>query len=133
MSSRKFTGVNGPESTGGSGSSVKGFIKDESLAAKVLEALRAANGGWVPARELSAISLQYCARIAHLRSLGHKIENKVVMRDGTRLGFYRLVPAEAPAKKASATKPQPESLDLFSPADLEGVRSNYVDPEEIFG
>ncbi len=116
---------------GGSGSSVKGFIKDEPLAARILAALRA-NGGWVPARELSAISLQYCARIAHLRSLGHKIENKVVMRDGTRLGFYRLAPAEAPTKKASATKPQPESLDLFSLADLGGAR-NYVDPEEVFG
>jgi len=120
MSSRKFTRVNGPESTSGSGASVKGFIKDEPLAARILAALRA-RGGWVPARELSAISLQYCARIAHLRSLGHKIENKVVMRDGTRFGFYRLVPAEAPAKKVPDTETQGA---LFQDA----VR--HVDPEE---
>lgn len=99
----------------GSGSSVRGFIKDESLAAKVLEALRA-NGGWVPARELSQISLQYCARIAHLRSAGYEIENRVEKRDGVRLGFYRLV-----QRKASARAAQP---GLFR--DPVG----YRDPEE---
>lgn len=102
---------------GGSGSSAKGFIRDEPLAAKILAALQA--GGWVPARELSAISLQYCARIAHLRSLGHKIENKVVVRDGVRLGFYRLAP---PAKTA------PEGGGSQGALFREAIR--HVDPEE---
>jgi hypothetical protein len=104
----------------GSGSSGRGFIKDESLAAKILETLRA-SGDWVPARELSAISLQYCARIAHLRRLGHKIENKLIVRDGVRFGFYRLAPPQTPAKKAPESKSQGA---LFRNAVA------YRDPEE---
>lgn len=94
---------------GGAGSSVRGFIKDENLASKILEALRAealrTSGGWVPARELSAISLQYCARIAHLRRAGHKIENKVEIREGVRFGFYRLVPPAGGSQAALFNEP----------------------------
>jgi hypothetical protein len=46
----------------------------------------------VSSRELSAISLQYCARIAELRDAGTVISNRVeVQRSGVRHGFYRLV------------------------------------------
>jgi len=75
----------------------------------------------VPARELSAISLQYCARIAHLRQAGYRIENKVIVCDGVRLGFYRLAPTLAPANKV----PESESQGaLFRDAVA------YRDPEE---
>jgi Helix-turn-helix domain len=45
----------------------------------------------VSALELSAISLQYCARIAELREAGAVISNRVEQRSGVRHGFYTLV------------------------------------------
>lgn len=46
----------------------------------------------VSSRDLSAISLQYCARIAELRDAGAVISNRVaVQTNGVRHGFYRLI------------------------------------------
>jgi hypothetical protein len=46
----------------------------------------------VSSRELGAISLQYCARIAELRDLGAVISNRIAVQpNGVRHGFYRLV------------------------------------------
>jgi len=46
----------------------------------------------VSSRELSAISLQYCARIAELRDAGAVISNRVAVQpNGVRHGFYRLI------------------------------------------
>jgi hypothetical protein len=66
-----------------------GFIRDGTQEGRIERLLRE-RGDWVSALELSAISLQYCARIAGLRKRGLEIENKVEMRGATRCGFYRI-------------------------------------------
>ncbi|HTR22719.1 MAG TPA: hypothetical protein VMI10_01955 [Terriglobales bacterium] len=58
---------------------------------RVLAALRAAGGKWVPAPELAKISLQYGARLFELRRLGHRIENEIDVVDGSRHSRFRLV------------------------------------------
>jgi len=66
-----------------------GLIHDSSQEARILRFLERRKG-WVPAPELAAISLQYCARIAGLRRAGYDIENRLEIRDGVRHGFYRV-------------------------------------------
>jgi hypothetical protein len=114
-----------------------GLIRDESQEDKAIKLFVAASrrAEWITARELSEqVSLQYSRVIWCLRKRGFKIENRVETRNGVRHGYFRLVVPEAPAKKASAKpEPQPHTLNLFSPSELEGARRNYVDPEEVFG
>ena len=58
---------------------------------KILELLIRARGGWVPAPDLAAVSLQYTARVYSLRRLGLAVENRVEgSQDGIRHGFFRL-------------------------------------------
>jgi len=58
---------------------------------RVLELLRASGGAWVPAPELARIALQYGTRILELRRLGHRIENRTEMVNGSRHSWFRLV------------------------------------------
>ena len=102
-------------------SKVRGLIDDMPLEERMLEKLKGDSPEWTPARTLSGISLQYCARIAKLRRRGYVIENKVIVRDGVRLGFYRLAPPKAPAKAAPIADSQGS---LFRDAVA------YRDPEE---
>ena len=57
----------------------------------ILSALLARCGNWVPAYELSAIALQYSARIKELRDSGYKIENKTERVGRQVHGAFRLV------------------------------------------
>ena len=103
-----------------------GIIPDETQEGRILQLLKQ-SGTWVSARDLSEISLQYCARINGLRKRVFAIENKLEVSDsGRRRGFYRLKPL--PAMPRSAPKPIRETEPqerLFS----EAVR--YRDPEEV--
>jgi hypothetical protein len=61
----------------------------------------------VSSRELSAISLQYCARIAELRDAGAVISNRLeIQRNGVRHGFYRLVYRPPIIERVSNLEPQ---------------------------
>jgi len=58
---------------------------------RILALLLAHRGNWEPAFKLSAIALQYSARIKELRDAGYVIENRV-QRVGRQVhGSFRLV------------------------------------------
>ena len=67
---------------------------------RVFAALRAAGGKWVPAPVLARIALQYGTRILELRRLGHRVENRTQIVNGSRHSWFRLV--------VSAPQPDPE-------------------------
>ena len=64
----------------------------QSQERRILAALLAANGAWVSALDLAKISLQYSARIHHLRWRGAwGIENKIEhTADGRKRGYFRI-------------------------------------------
>jgi hypothetical protein len=94
---------------------VDGYIADESQEGRILRLLEARAGeGWVSALELSAISLQYCARVCGLRQRGIAIESKLEMQNGRRRGFYRI-------------RRPVEQVELISASQM-GTR--WQDPEE---
>jgi hypothetical protein len=65
------------------------------------------SGREVSALELSAISLQYCARISSLRKAGCVISNRVeVQQNGGRHGFYKLVYRPPMLERADQQVPQ---------------------------
>jgi hypothetical protein len=93
----------------------------------ILDRLVAERGGWVPAIELSRLSIQYSARIHEIRKLGFAVENRTEHVAGKVHGFYRLAlgvsqPAVKPAE-IPQPKPQPRegSLSLFG--DISPERS----------
>ncbi len=45
--------------------------------ARILQLLAESRGEWVPAVELSKISLQYNARVKEIRAAGHEVESRV--------------------------------------------------------
>ena len=96
----------------------------ESQEERIARLLRA-RGTWVSAVELSEISLQYSARIHSLRKQGVPIENKLVMVDGVKHGYFRLRPIPAMPRSAPKAARDTEQKRLFS----EAVR--YIDPEEV--
>jgi len=106
---------------------MSGLIDDRSQAARILRMLEANGLEWTSARDLSDVSLQYCARLYSLRHVGHKIENKVVTRDGTRFGYYRLAPKPKPVSRPQLQTERQRSL--FDAAELV---TRYRDPEEQF-
>ena len=63
-----------------------------SQCARILGALEAARGAWVPMPELAAASGAYAvhSRVAELRSWGHVIEHRNERRGRTVRSFYRL-------------------------------------------
>jgi hypothetical protein len=75
---------------------------------RVLARLVAAYPGEVSALELSAISLQYSARVHSLRAKGIEIGNRVETRNGVKYGFFRLV--------SRFTKPLPKQYESSSNA-----------------
>jgi hypothetical protein len=105
---------------GGSGSSAKpGLIEDKGQEQRILELLQ--DGNWKSARDLSAVSLQYCARLHSLRKkLAEEgvfvIENKLEISEGRRRGWYRL----------KRIRPEPEQVDLFPSL----TPATWSDPEE---
>ena len=59
--------------------------------AAILGLLLSSRGQWVPSYSLSAIALQYSARVKELRAAGYPIENQTT-RHGRRVhGSFRLV------------------------------------------
>jgi hypothetical protein len=80
--------------------------KKQTQCARILELL--SSGREISALELSAVSLQYCARISELREAGCVISNRVqILRDGTRHGFYKLV-CRAPILERADKRTQPQ-------------------------
>lgn len=100
-------------------SSPRGLIADTGQEKRILDRLQ--SGEWVSALDLSAISLQYCARICSLRKkLGEEgvfaIENRLEITEGRRRGFYRL-------KRLQPEAPQSVLFPDLTPAA-------WRDPEE---
>jgi hypothetical protein len=58
---------------------------------KIIELLKAADGGWVSLPEIMACAAQYNARIFELRRLGFRIENRTKEIGGARHSWFRLV------------------------------------------
>jgi helix-turn-helix protein len=87
----------------------------------------------VSSRDLSAISLQYCARIAELRDAGAVISNRVeVQRSGVRHGFYKLVYRPPIIERVSNHEPQRKPLSsapgsLFPENESKAERFQYPD------
>jgi len=80
----------------------------------------------VSSRELSAISLQYCARIAELRDAGAVISNRVeVQRSGVRHGYYKLVYRPPIIERVSnhERKPPSSAPGLFPDGELPKVET----------
>jgi hypothetical protein len=96
-------------------------IPDRNKKNRIWELLLSRNGNWIPARELSEISLQYRSTIAFLRRSGVLIENKVVVEGGVQRSLYRLKPTLRRTK---------DQLSLFSSAELDRCSHRWTDPEE---
>lgn len=62
---------------------------------RVLAALVAASGEWVPMPDLVRASGAYAvhSRVSDLRRMGHRIDHRNQWRDGTCCSEYRLLPA----------------------------------------
>jgi len=58
--------------------------------ARILGLLLKSRGAWVPSWRLGRIALQYCSRIAEIRSAGYRVENHVEYRNGQQHGAYRI-------------------------------------------
>jgi hypothetical protein len=59
---------------------------------RILEMLRAADGGWVALPDILALRIsQYGARILELRRAGHLIQNRTQYIAGVRHSWFRLV------------------------------------------
>jgi hypothetical protein len=87
----------------------------KSQEARILELLLRARGGWVPAPELAAVSLQYNTRAYSLRRLGLAIENRVeTNQDGTKNGFFRLRTGSPCRPDGAAPAEVDESLPLLA-------------------
>lgn len=69
--------------------------------AAILRLLLDHRGEWVPAYRLSAVALQYCARINELRDAGYKIENKTERVGRHVRGSFRLTAVPAETTEAS--------------------------------
>jgi hypothetical protein len=99
---------------------------------KILWTLQAAWPNWVPAPQLSKISLQYGRAIHALRRNGWEITNRIRIVDGVRHGEFRLGPApiasnrELRARKQQPGAPTPDN----QPQTLFGDVRRYRDPEE---
>jgi hypothetical protein len=96
--------------------------KKTTQCARILELLSSQSE--VSALELSAISLQYAARVCELRKTGATIANRVqVKADGTRHGFYRLIQRtpfiEKPSIPSSRNTEPIRDAGLFSADELE--------------
>jgi len=96
----------------------RGLIEDKGQERRILELLK--GGEWVSARDLSAVSLRYCARLFSLRKkLAEEgvfvIENRLEISEGRRRGWYRL-------KRIRQEEPQ----SVLFPAEP----LSYSDPEE---
>ena len=93
----------------------RGLVKNHTQEDRVLWVLQAAYPNWVPAVQLSHISLQYNARIFSLRRQGWQIENKVeVQPGGTKHGQFRLArPMTFPNPKPHAVVPAGPATSLF--------------------
>ena len=76
--------------------------KKQTQCARILELL--SSGREISALELSAVSLQYCARLAELRKAGYSITNRLAAAPGgVRHGYYRL--AQRPAFRLTPSQP----------------------------
>jgi|SRR5208337_2779387 len=75
---------------------------------RILWLLQSSWPGWTPAPALSRISLQYCRAIRSLRKAGWQIQNKVVIENGKRHGFYRL---GSPAS-CTDSRPKPATAEV---------------------
>jgi hypothetical protein len=70
---------------------------------KIMELLKAADGGWVSLPEIMDCAAQYNARIFELRRLGFRIENRTKEIAGARHSWFRLV--TEPNRATLNTKP----------------------------
>jgi hypothetical protein len=100
-------------------SSPRGLIEDKGQEQRILQRLQ--GGEWVSARDLSQISLQYCARLHSLRKkLAEEgvfvVENKLEISEGKRRGWYRL-------KRIQPEEPQAVLFPGLTPG-------TWSDPEE---
>jgi Helix-turn-helix domain len=92
--------------------------KRQTQTARILELL--SSGREISALELSAVSLQYCARLHSLRKAGYVIKNRLQNTSGGKHGYYRLAQHAAPLdnicdrveleRKPSMTEPVSGSL-----------------------
>jgi hypothetical protein len=114
---------------------------------RILWQLQAAFPSWVPAPSLSAISLQYGARIHALRKKGWQIANKVEVREGVKHGYFSLpTPGSFPNPRKredqgargvkNKTTEAREQIDPALPSAGSGLLFRdlptvYSDPEEV--
>jgi hypothetical protein len=72
----------------------------------ILRLLLDNRGIWVPVFRLSALALQYNARVKELRDAGYTIENRTSRRGKQVLGEFRLTacPGETPSLFAGAVQ-----------------------------
>jgi hypothetical protein len=66
-----------------------GLFKGQKAA--ILDLLQQNRGQWIPAYSLSAVALQYSARVKELRDAGYVIENKTARYGRQVHGSFRLV------------------------------------------
>lgn len=94
---------------------------------RILNLLHATWPEWVPSSRLAQISLQYGARFFSLRKR-FEISNRVEIKNGVRLGFFRLGSHPIPSNRelrasrlATAEMPKPqqaETKNLFDHSPL---------------
>jgi len=78
---------------------------------RILLLLQAAWPSWVPAPDLARISLQYSRAVFSLRKRGWEISNRVIVRDGMRLGSFRLGPVPLPRSRELRASQQKKVTD----------------------
>jgi hypothetical protein len=102
-----------------------------SQADLILRLLKASGQGWVSAVELGRVSLQYCSRVAEIRARGIAVENRVMVRDGVRHGFYRLrqQPHVVVGKPVETRYPDLLEGKLFTEQELRPALKNHPYPD----
>jgi hypothetical protein len=58
---------------------------------EILDLLLRNRGNWIPSYSLSAVALQYNARVKELRDAGYKVENKTERHGRQVHGSFRLI------------------------------------------
>lgn len=93
-----------------------------SQCAKILEALQARVGQWVSLPDLAEAANCYAVseRVSELRRKhGHAIENRIeVAKDGAKLSFYRITPAQTQERKCGGWMPakEPSPINKLNPS-----------------
>lgn len=94
-------------------------ITAKTQSERIVALLRERRGEWVPAPELARISLQYSARLHHIRHEMHlPVVNRVDWVNGAKHGFFKLLSEIEQRALACIAPVRAETASLFRDGEL---------------